>query len=75
MLQNNIDLTAFFAAVKQCEGHVFLLSSQGDKMDLKSVLCQYLFAGAFLCKDASFEGQVICESEEDRCILKPFLCE
>lgn len=36
------DVDAFFTVVDSCNGDVFLVSSEGDKINLKSKLCQYL---------------------------------
>lgn len=73
MLRDGIDLTLFFAAVNRCQGGVFFLSLRGDRMDLKSVLCQYLFASVYLQKDMGSEGHIECELAEDAAILNPFL--
>ncbi|MCM1305237.1 MAG: hypothetical protein NC306_14200 [Butyrivibrio sp.] len=73
MLRNGIDLTSFFAAVNQCKGAVFFLSGQGDRMDLKSVLCQYILASVYLQQGMEAEGRIECELPEDASALKPFL--
>ena len=36
------DVDAFFTVVDSCNGDVFLVSSEGDKINLKSKLCKYL---------------------------------
>ena len=33
---------AFFTALDSCKGDVFLMTSEGDKINLKSKLCQYI---------------------------------
>jgi hypothetical protein len=39
---NIINPERFFSVLNQCEGDVFLLTSEGDRLNLKSRLCQYL---------------------------------
>lgn len=73
MLREDIDLASFFTAVNQCKGEVVFLSAHGDRMDLKSVLCQYLFASVYLQNDVKAEGCIECEFQEDTATLKSFL--
>ena len=73
MLRDNLDLAAFFSAVNLCKGGVFFLSSEGDRMNLKSALCQYLFTGVYLHRDIRLEGIVSWENPEDEALLRPFL--
>lgn len=73
MLQDNVDLTAFFAAVNCCHGEVLFLSSEGDRMNLKSALCQYLFSSVYLHGGIRLDGQIVCQLPEDSKLLEPFL--
>ncbi|MCM1193122.1 MAG: polya polymerase [Lachnospiraceae bacterium] len=73
MLRDDIDLAAFFAAVNRCQGEVLFLSEEGDRMNLKSTLCQYLFTSVYLQKDIKLEGQIVCALPEDAETLAPFL--
>ena len=73
MLRDDIDLAAFFTVVSNCQGEVLFLSREGDRMNLKSALCQYLFTSAYLQKDIKPEGQIVCDLPEDADRLAPFL--
>ena len=42
-LKEGIDLVAFFRRVKECKGDVFLETEEGDQLNLKSALSQYVF--------------------------------
>ena len=42
----NVDFRDFMKVVDKCSGPVFLLTEEGDKINLKSKLCQ--LAGIFL---------------------------
>ena len=37
---HNIDVAEFLAVLDTCEGNVFLVTSEGDKLNLRSKLCQ-----------------------------------
>ena len=39
---NITDPESFFSALDKCEGEIFLISSEGDRVNLKSKLCQYI---------------------------------
>lgn len=73
MLRDDIDLKAFFSAVSQCEKEVMFLSIQGDRMDLRSALCQYLFSSVYLHGGIRLEGEILCEAPKDAERLAPFL--
>ena len=72
-LQADCDISAFIANVKKCEGDVFFHTSEGDSLNLKSMLSQYLFAS--ISGNTSFlaEGMVICSVESDYGKLSGYL--
>ena len=37
---HNIDVAEFLAVLDTCEGNVFLVTNEGDRLNLKSKLCQ-----------------------------------
>ena len=41
-IQNISDVNKFFAVIDQCKGTVELVSPEGDRINLKSKLTQYL---------------------------------
>ena len=43
-LKNNIDLVAFLQAVRSCREDVYFCTREGDRIDLKSVLSEYVFS-------------------------------
>lgn len=63
----------FMEAVQRCEREVFFNSAEGDNLNLKSTMCQYLFAAA--CGDRDFleAGEIVCESKKDYARLQPYL--
>nr|MDA3846627.1 polya polymerase [Vallitaleaceae bacterium] len=42
IIRNITNVEAFFKTVEKCEGRVELLTKQGDRLNLKSKLSQYV---------------------------------
>ncbi len=40
---HDIDVTKFLAVLDTCEGNVYLVTSEGDRLNLKSKLCQLVW--------------------------------
>ena len=65
MRLNNIkQLQEFLAIVNSCEGSVWVESIDGDRLNLKSQLSQYVALGALLEQKGS-ELELYCSSRED----------
>ena len=64
----------FIEAVQTCTADVYFCSAEGDRLNLKSTLSQFLFATA--CGDREFlaGGHVECAAEQDYARLAPYLC-
>lgn len=71
-LTKNADLAAFLRTVGCCTGDVFFSSRQGDYLDLKSTLSQYLFSVAAGDHALLLEGDISCDNEQDRALLRPY---
>ena len=74
-LSQNIDAIQFFKAVQACGGDVQFHSQQGDVLNLKSTLSQYLFTFLLAREDFLSSGQIICSREQDWIHLKKFVEE
>lgn len=46
-LRNIRDVDKFFEMINMCEGNVYLTSKDGDRINLKSTLCQYVAREVF----------------------------
>ncbi len=42
IIKNIKDVDGFFETIDKCEGRIELLTKQGDRLNLKSKLCQYI---------------------------------
>lgn len=74
-LCGDIDLISFFRKVKMCEKEVTFCSGQGDILNLKSTLSQYLFASLVRRNDLLQSGQIVCGCKHDEKLLEMFLVE
>ncbi len=63
-LKKDIDIVNFMKEVSECEGNVFFESPE-DKIDLKSVLSQYVFISILNNKKLMESGTIRCESSDD----------
>jgi hypothetical protein len=63
-LHNLVELQEFMAIVNSCKGAVWLESAEGDKINLRSNLSQYVALGALLQHNGS-ELELYCSSRED----------
>ena len=72
-LKENADLMRFLEKVKECGHDVYFYTGEGDKLNLKSTLSQFLFS-AVAAEDEMLEnGKVICDDPEDYPVLAEFL--
>lgn len=71
-LKKDVDIMEFIKGIKTCKGDVFFESPE-DKIDLKSVLSQYVFISILNNKKLMESGGIRCENPEDFGFLEPFL--
>lgn len=72
-VQGITDIDQFFQAVDACEGKVELVTGEGDRLNLKSKLSQYVsMAKIFSCEEIP-ELEIVAHEEKDQDRLAPFL--
>jgi len=65
------DIDGFFEAVAKCTGRVELVTEEGDRLNLKSKLTQYLtMAKVFGGSDIPEMEVVVSNAEDMRCLLQ-----
>lgn len=72
-IRGEIDYMDFLTRVKECRGEVIFKSDEGDVLNLKSVLSQYVFAAVMSNGDLINRGEIVCEDEADYTVLSDFL--
>lgn len=72
-LKEEIDVIAFLEAVKKCDGEVFFHSAEGDILNLKSLLSQYVLL-TVLCNPGLLKNAlVVCTQDDDYNKLADYL--
>lgn len=69
---HDIDFDDFIKAVDSCKGDVFLETSDGDVLNLKSKLCQIVGLTTILKGAQVSEATIRCANPEDETLLFRF---
>ena len=64
-IQNITDVDAFFKVVAECKGKVELVSPDGDRVNLKSKLTQYLSMATMFSNGYIKELDLVATERED----------
>ena len=62
---HNVDVTEFLAVLDTCEGNVYLVTSEGDRLNLRSKLCQLVGLTRLIEGGKIAEASIICENKND----------
>jgi hypothetical protein len=74
-LRNNIDYSIFLKEVAQCKGEVYYATTEGDRLNLKSVLSEFVFASYALSNPERLNGYIEFSEKADSTLLALFLEE
>ena len=69
---HKIDFKKFLQASDLCKGDVFLVTSEGDKLNLKSKLCQLIGLTEIIEGGKIDEAEIVCTDPEDDSFLFRF---
>ena len=69
---HNVDFEDFRKAIGECEGDVYLETSDGDVLNLKSKLCQMIGLSTILKNTEVAEANIRCTNPEDETMLFRF---
>ena len=64
-IQNVTDVDGFFKLVDQCKGKVELVTGEGDRLNLKSKLSQYVSLAKIFADDKIPEMELVVYDPED----------
>ena len=64
-VQNITDIDAFFNVVDKCVGKVELVTGEGDRLNLKSKLCQFVSMANIFGNGEIPELEIIAYEKED----------
>ncbi|MEE8835878.1 MAG: polya polymerase [Eubacteriales bacterium] len=75
-ITNITDVDAFFKAVDQCKGRVELVTGEGDRLNLKSKLSQYVSLANIFSNGAEIpELEIVCSEPEDINVLMKYMIQ
>ena len=75
-LTNVTNVEKLFKTIEECEGKVELVTGEGDRLNLKSKLCQYVSLATIFTSDAEIPGlEIIAYEKEDIDKLFKFMVE
>ena len=74
-VQNITDIEGFFNVIDQCKGRVELVTGEGDRLNLKSKLSQYVSMANIFSNGEIPELEVIAYEPEDTDKLIHFMME
>ncbi len=69
---HDIDVPSFLAVLDKCVGNVYLMTRDGDKLNLKSKLCQLVGLTRLIEGGKIAEAFVMCDNPEDESKLFRF---
>ncbi len=69
---HNVNVPDFLKVLETCEGNVFLVSRDGDHLNLKSKLCQLVGLTKLIEGGKIAEAYIVCEKPEDESRLFRF---
>ena len=69
---HNVDVKEFLAEIDKCEGDVFLVTDEGDRLNLKSKLCQLIGLTSLIQGGKIANAHLECTKPEDESKLFRF---
>ena len=72
-IRKNINVAGFLDSVRKCEGNVYFKTIEGDQLNLKSLLSQYILVSIIGNEELMENGVVECSKELDAALLEQFL--
>lgn len=74
-LKANIDYSELFRCAQACGGEVLLVTPEGDQLNLKSTLSQFVFAAAVRGNLDLNGARLQLQYSSDAALLKDFITE
>lgn len=69
---HDVNVPEFLKVLDECEGNVYLVSREGDHLNLKSKLCQLVGLTQLIEGGKIAEAFIVCEKPEDESKLFRF---
>ena len=69
---HRIKFSGFVEALEKCKGNVWLITDEGDKLNLKSRFCQILGLSKIMEGGVVTDAKIICDDPDDESLLFRF---
>ncbi len=66
---SNVDVNEFLAIIDKCQGNIYLVTDEGDKLNLKSKLCQLVSLQKLIEGGIISNATLVCDNIKDEEIL------
>ena len=66
---SNVDVNEFLHLIDSCKGNIYLITDEGDKLNLKSKLCQLVGLSRLIEGGFISTASLLCEDIEDEATL------
>lgn len=72
-LKPKTNFVDFLKSVQDCKNDVYFNSADGDQLNLKSLLSQYIFTSVKANNKLIKTGEIVCKNEQDYEYLSNYL--
>ncbi len=72
-IKNIQNPTKFFEVLDKCKGTVELVTSEGDRLNMKSKLCQYIALSQMFTEASIAEVDIIVSEPDDMALMLEYL--
>ena len=72
-IKNIQNPTKFFEVLDKCKGTVELVTSEGDRLNMKSKLCQYIALSQMFTEATIDEVDIIVSEPDDMALMLEYL--
>lgn len=72
-INNIVNPKKFFETLERCKGRVELITDEGDRLNLKSKLCQYIALTQMFTEGEIENVEIVLSEPEDLALLADYL--
>ena len=74
-LKPDINISAFLQAAQTCQGEIYFITPEGDRLNLKSTLMKFVFVTVFAGKLRNQNGQIEVKNPQDLIRLRDYFVQ
>ncbi len=74
-LKDQISIPVFLQAIQECEADVLFVTLEGDRLNLKSTLSQFVFTAVIAGSLKQLEGNIELQQSSDVVFLNEFITD